>query len=46
MNIDLVSNYAGIEIIRRLTGLAQLPTNLTLKEKEVLLKLSEHLLLK
>jgi len=46
VNIDLVSNYAGIEIIRRLTGLAQLPTNLTLKEKEVLLKLSEHLLLK
>ena len=46
VNKDLVSNYAGIEIIRRLTGLAQLPTNLTLKEKEVLLKLSEHLLLK
>lgn len=46
VNINLVSNYAGIEIIRRLTGLAQLPTNLTLKEKEVLLKLSEHLLLK
>lgn len=46
VNIDLVSNYAGIEIIRRLIGLAQLPTNLTLKEKEVLLKLSEHLLLK
>jgi len=46
VNIDLVTNYAGIEIIRRLTGLAQLPTNLTLKEKEVLLKLSEHLLLK
>ena len=46
VNIDLVSNYAGIEIIRRLTGLAQLPTNLTIKEKEVLLKLSEHLLLK
>ena len=46
VNKDLVSNYAGIEIIRRLIGLAQLPTNLTLKEKELLLKLSEHLLLK
>jgi len=46
VNIDLVSNYVGIEIIRRLIGLAQLPTNLTLKEKELLLKLSEHLLLK
>ena len=42
----LVADYACIEIIRRLIGLAQLPINLTLDEKEKLLKFANNLLLK
>tara|TARA_B100001094_G_scaffold11550_1_gene10249 strand:- start:9734 stop:10705 length:972 start_codon:yes stop_codon:yes gene_type:complete len=41
----LVKYYTGIEIFRRIIGLAQLPTSLRLNEKEYLLKLSNRLLL-
>ena len=46
VNEILVKYYAGIEIIRRTIGLAQLPLNLSLEEKEKLLKFSKDLLLK
>jgi 5-methylthioribose kinase len=36
--------YTGIEIIRRIIGLAQLPLSLTLNEKEVLLNKAMELL--
>jgi len=45
VNRKLVENYLGIEIIRRIIGLAQLPINLSLDEKDKLLKFSKHLLL-
>ncbi len=37
-NWKLCYQFAGIEIMRRIIGLAQLPLNLTLEEKESLLK--------
>lgn len=46
VNKNLVENYTGIEMIRRIIGLAQLPLNLSLEEKEKLLKFSKDLLLK
>jgi len=45
VDYELIKNYTGIEIIRRLIGLAQLPINLSLDEKEKLLKFSKYLLL-
>ena len=37
--------YCGIEIIRRLIGLAQLPIKRTLKQKKNLLNLANNLIL-
>jgi len=45
VDYELIKNYTGIEIIRRLIGLAQLPINLSLDEKEKLLKFSKYLVL-
>ena len=42
---ELVKHYTGFEVIRRIIGLAQLPINLSLDEKEKLLKFSKNLLL-
>jgi len=42
---DLVSQVAGIEIIRRLIGLAQLPLDRSLEEKEQLLKTAREMIL-
>jgi len=41
----LYEQYAGVEILRRLLGLAQLPLSLGLKEKEALLKKAYSMLL-
>ena len=42
---ELVKYYTAIEVIRRIIGLAQLPLNLSLDEKEKLLNFSKNLLL-
>ena len=42
---QLVRQMAGIEIIRRLIGLAQLPMERTLEQKQALLKLAKDLIL-
>ena len=44
-NAGLVSQVAGVEIIRRLIGLAQLPLRRSLSEKEDLLKLARKMIL-
>jgi len=44
-NYNLVGQYAGIEIMRRLIGLAQLPKDRTLDEKDQLLQLARELIL-
>ncbi|NJB71876.1 5-methylthioribose kinase [Saonia flava] len=41
----LIKQVTGIEIMRRLIGLAQLPLNRTLQEKEMLLKMAKKLIL-
>ncbi len=38
LNWNLVYQFVGVEMLRRLIGLAQLPLDLTLSEKEVMLK--------
>jgi 5-methylthioribose kinase len=45
LNADLVHMYAGIEIMRRLIGVAQLPLALDLEQKRDLLRLSRRLTL-
>ncbi|MBU2948746.1 phosphotransferase [Zobellia uliginosa] len=44
-DLELMSQMAGIEIMRRLIGLAQLPLDRTLKEKSKLLKKARKLIL-
>ena len=45
INKELLLNYTAIEIIRRIIGLAQIPIDLSLNEKENLLNFSKQLLL-
>lgn len=45
IDTQLLKSIAGIEIMRRLIGLAQLPINSTLKEKEGLLTMAKNLIL-
>ena len=45
IDIELLQNIAGIEIMRRLIGLAQLPLNRTLLEKAELLTMAKNLIL-
>lgn len=45
ININLTKIYCGIEIIRRLIGLAQLPIKRTLEQKKNLLNLANDLIL-
>ena len=42
---DLLKAYQGMEILRRLIGIAQLPVSLELKEKEELMKKARNLIL-
>jgi 5-methylthioribose kinase len=43
---DLFTQFCGVEIIRRIIGLAQLPLDLTLQEKSILLERSEQMIRK
>lgn len=43
---ELLYQITGIEIMRRLIGLAQLPISFSLKEKESLLQLAYHLIMR
>lgn len=43
---DLVNGYRGMEIMRRLIGIAQLPLSLSLDEKESLLEKAKNLILR
>jgi len=45
LNIALVNQFAGVEIMRRLIGVAQLPMSRTLAEKRQLLELSRSMVL-
>lgn len=45
INKTLVKEFAGVEIIRRLIGLAQLPIQRTLKEKQELLNMAKSWLI-
>ncbi|WP_179316047.1 phosphotransferase [Winogradskyella undariae] len=42
---NLLAQITGVEIIRRLIGLAQLPISTSIKEKEALLQLAHHLIM-
>lgn len=42
---DLLNQYQGVEILRRLIGIAQLPVSLTLPEKKMLLEKARNLVL-
>ena len=44
-DLELMSGFAGVEIMRRLIGIAQLPLKLTVAEKSVLLQRAEAFLL-
>jgi 5-methylthioribose kinase len=46
IDYELLSQITGIEIMRRLIGLAQLPITLSLKEKESLLQLAYPLIMR
>lgn len=41
----LLNQYHGVELLRRLIGIAQLPVNMTLREKKQLLEKAEQLIL-
>jgi 5-methylthioribose kinase len=43
VDVQLLSQFTGIEILRRLIGLAQLPLERSLEEKERLLELGYEL---
>ena len=45
INVRLMRNFAGVEVMRRLIGLAQLPLQRTLDEKKILLDTSKSLVL-
>ncbi|MEX0288486.1 MAG: phosphotransferase [Flavobacteriaceae bacterium] len=45
VDLKLIKQFAGIEIIRRLIGLAQLPLSRTIKEKDYLLQEAKKLIL-
>ena len=42
---SLLTQYCGVEIIRRIIGLAQLPLDLTLQEKSVILTRAERMII-
>jgi 5-methylthioribose kinase len=45
LDLGLVSAFAGVEIMRRLIGVAQLPLAYALDRKQALLQLSRRLVL-
>ncbi|MGB5169795.1 MAG: hypothetical protein WBN69_00040, partial [Eudoraea sp.] len=44
--LSLVEQVAGVEIMRRLIGLAQLPLKRSLKEKDYLLRMAKKMILR
>jgi 5-methylthioribose kinase len=44
-DVSLLTQYCGVEIMRRIIGLAQLPLDLTLHEKSVILARAERMIL-
>ena len=46
LNLDILNGFIGVEIIRRLIGLAQLPLQMDLKTKKQLLEFAKTLILK
>ncbi|MFH4966398.1 aminoglycoside phosphotransferase [Gaetbulibacter sp. M235] len=44
LNMDMLNGFIGVEIMRRLIGLAQLPLQMALIEKEKLMGLAYHLI--
>jgi 5-methylthioribose kinase len=45
LDVPLVAGYAGVEIMRRLIGVAQLPLDYGFERKQALLQLSRRLVL-
>ena len=45
LDLDLLDQYTGVEILRRLIGLAQLPLTLSLSEKKELMEYARNLIL-
>jgi len=45
LNANLLAKVAGIEIMRRLIGLAQLPLKRSIEEKKLLLEMARTLIL-
>jgi len=46
LNLDILNGFTGVEIMRRLIGLAQLPLQMDLKTKKQLLEFAKTLILK
>jgi 5-methylthioribose kinase len=46
LNLEILNGFTGVEIMRRLIGLAQLPVQMNLKTKEQLLEFAKKLILK
>jgi 5-methylthioribose kinase len=46
LNISILNGFVGIEIMRRLIGLAQLPLKMDLKTKSELMKFAHKLIMK
>lgn len=46
LNIDVLNGFTGVEILRRLIGLAQLPLKMELETKRKLIEKAQHLILK
>ena len=46
LNLEILNGFTGVEIMRRLIGLAQLPVQMNLKTKEGLLEFAKKLILK
>ncbi|WP_035468356.1 phosphotransferase [Algoriphagus mannitolivorans] len=44
-NLPLLKAYRGVEILRRLIGIAQVPVNMTLSQKEALLNFAKSLII-
>lgn len=46
LNLEILNGFTGVEIMRRLIGLAQLPLQMDLKTKKQLLVFAKTLILK
>jgi len=46
LNVTILTGFIGVEIMRRLIGLAQLPLKMDLKDKEELMQFAYNLIVK